>query len=303
LCTLHLLVKLANTIRTTGLQMAAKINRHGLSRSIPEEVKRRVRQRCGFGCVVCGDPFITYEHFNPPFKDAEEHREDGITLLCGGCQDKTAKRLMSKETVARHNANPKALVGNAVCNVEILGFRREICPIIYMGNNQFFCDGEVIRVFGTTVFGFELDEGPRAGLLLNMRINDREGCALFEVVRNELIVSNSNWDARWDGNKLTIRRGNQKILFSMRLHLPHVMRIDRIDLVSSGARLKIQISRIIVEFPAKDGERRGGQQVIDGCVIDGAPGALLVEESGRVGLGIRTHERFDLPTSLSDATR
>lgn len=29
-------------------------NKYGLTRDIPEDVKRKVRKRCGFGCVICG---------------------------------------------------------------------------------------------------------------------------------------------------------------------------------------------------------------------------------------------------------
>ena len=29
---------------------------------VPELMKREVRQRCGFGCVICGMPLYTYEY-------------------------------------------------------------------------------------------------------------------------------------------------------------------------------------------------------------------------------------------------
>ena len=82
-------------------------NSHGLSRDIPNEVKREVRQRCGFGCVVCGGAIIQYDHFEPEFADAHAHKSEGIILLCGGCHNlKTVGRL-SKETLAKHAADPK----------------------------------------------------------------------------------------------------------------------------------------------------------------------------------------------------
>ena len=59
----------------------ANTNDHGLSRTIPEGVKREVRQRCGFGCVICGLGFYDYEHFAPDFVDATEHNPAGMTLL------------------------------------------------------------------------------------------------------------------------------------------------------------------------------------------------------------------------------
>lgn len=32
------------------------------SRNIPLPIQREVRQRCGFGCVICGMPLYEYEH-------------------------------------------------------------------------------------------------------------------------------------------------------------------------------------------------------------------------------------------------
>lgn len=32
------------------------------SRNIPLSIQRKVRQRCGFGCVICGMPLYEYEH-------------------------------------------------------------------------------------------------------------------------------------------------------------------------------------------------------------------------------------------------
>src|SRR5687768_2599641 len=84
-------------------------NRLGLARDIPDAVKREVRQRCGFGCVIDGSALYTYEHFDPPYKDARRHEPAGITLLCGSCQLKTSRGQLSKLTIAEANANPYPL--------------------------------------------------------------------------------------------------------------------------------------------------------------------------------------------------
>lgn len=53
------------------------MNQFGLSRDIPEAVKRQVRQRDGFGCIICGSAIIEYEHFEPEFHAAKFHSVDG----------------------------------------------------------------------------------------------------------------------------------------------------------------------------------------------------------------------------------
>jgi hypothetical protein len=48
-------------------------------RYVPAEIKRAVRQRCGFGCVLCGVPIFQYDHMIP-FAEVQEHTEENITL-------------------------------------------------------------------------------------------------------------------------------------------------------------------------------------------------------------------------------
>ena len=54
-------------------QMTVTINKHGLPRTIPPDVKRAVRRACGFGCVICGLGIVDYEHVDPTFADALVH--------------------------------------------------------------------------------------------------------------------------------------------------------------------------------------------------------------------------------------
>ena len=51
------------------------------SRNIPLPIQREVRQRCGFGCVVCGMPLYEYEHLLG-WAQVERHVATEITLLC-----------------------------------------------------------------------------------------------------------------------------------------------------------------------------------------------------------------------------
>ncbi|MEH2485180.1 Abi-alpha family protein [Bradyrhizobium sp. AZCC 2230] len=81
-------------------------NRHGLSRNIPADVKRTVRQRDGFGCVVCGKAIYDYEHFDPEFADATQHDPAGIVLLCISCHGKKTRGFLSKQTIAAARQSP-----------------------------------------------------------------------------------------------------------------------------------------------------------------------------------------------------
>mgnify|MGYP000906689683 CR=1 FL=1 len=59
-------------------------NKYGLSRHIPEEIKKEVRQNSKYGCVVpnCRNIIYEYEHLIPEFKDASVHDAENICLTC-----------------------------------------------------------------------------------------------------------------------------------------------------------------------------------------------------------------------------
>ena len=83
-------------------------NQYGLPRDIPDDIKRAVRKRCGFGCVICAGSVIDYEHFDPEFSRARQHIAAGITLLCPGCHAKKTRNLLSTRRVREADQNPAA---------------------------------------------------------------------------------------------------------------------------------------------------------------------------------------------------
>jgi hypothetical protein len=87
----------------------SKTNRQGLLRYIPDAVKRQVRQRCGFGCILCGNAIVQYEHVGPTFADASKHEADGITLLGPTHHAEVTSGMRSKRSVIAASANPKCL--------------------------------------------------------------------------------------------------------------------------------------------------------------------------------------------------
>lgn len=88
------------------------VNKHGLSRTIPEQIKREIRQQCGFGCVICGCAIYHYEHIDPVFAEAKEHEPSKMALLCGGCHDKVTRGYWSKNKVKRALEQPKCFEQN-----------------------------------------------------------------------------------------------------------------------------------------------------------------------------------------------
>ena len=72
---------------------------------IPQELKREIRQRCGFGCVICGMPLYEYEHMLE-WAEVQRHVAGEITLLCRQHHGEKTNGLLPKEVVVASNQNP-----------------------------------------------------------------------------------------------------------------------------------------------------------------------------------------------------
>jgi hypothetical protein len=81
-------------------------NVHGLSRTIPDDIKEQIRSDCGYGCVLCGNLPYEYEHIDPEFKDSIEHDPSRMALLCPTCHSKVTKGIYSKVQVKNSRAKP-----------------------------------------------------------------------------------------------------------------------------------------------------------------------------------------------------
>lgn len=74
-------------------------------RDIPLPVARVVRQRCGFGCVLCGLPLYEYDHL-AGFANVQRHEAEEITLLCDRHHREVTAGLLPRNEVIAANGAP-----------------------------------------------------------------------------------------------------------------------------------------------------------------------------------------------------
>jgi len=55
-----------------------------MNRTPPKKVIQTLRQEVGFGCPVpnCGNPYLEWHHFDPPWSIENHHRPEGMIALC-----------------------------------------------------------------------------------------------------------------------------------------------------------------------------------------------------------------------------
>lgn len=216
--------------------MAIEPNKYGLTRYIPSDVRRKIRKRCGFGCVICGFGFYDYEHFDPDFVDAKGHSPEGMTLLCSQCNQKRARKRLSAATVAAANANPKCLQQGFTSELFDFGLN----PIeVNIAGNQFIDCKHIIEINGTAILSLTPPKQEGQSFLLSGIFTDELGRVALTIHDNFWQARASNWDIECEGPRITIRTASKKVALLLYLE-PEASRltIEKIDMEFERVRLK-----------------------------------------------------------------
>ncbi|CAI4203212.1 TPA: HNH endonuclease [Acinetobacter baumannii] len=212
--------------------MANQNNIHGLSRHIPSQIKRDVRQRDGFGCVLCAVPIIEYEHVDPEFKDAKEHSAAGITLLCPTCHAKVTRKQISKEIVKDAMKDPAT---NKVGQIgDTLQFTKSH-PTVVLGGATFIECEIPLMVRGQEIISIRQD-GDR--YFLNANLWDSKEQQSLKIVDNEWLVSKENiWDLTIVGNRVSIHEKDKTPTLVFKIENNNKFIIEKFDMRIAGNRL------------------------------------------------------------------
>ncbi|ALB56175.1 hypothetical protein SMX71_003883 [Cronobacter dublinensis] len=208
-----------------------EFNKYGLSRTIPAEVKRQVRQKCGFGCVVCASPIVEYEHVEPTFALAKEHSPDAITLLCPTCHAKVTRRIYSKEKIKKAMLEPAALKIGKI--TDKLDFSDDEPLIQFAG--QTFINCQIPVMFeGEPLLQVEKEDD---AILISGRFYDSKGKLSLEIIRNEWVCGTGSWDITVIGPEISVIEKNRGPRLVLLVEPPKKLIIKRFDMLIRGVRL------------------------------------------------------------------
>ena len=224
--------------------MGRRKNKHGLSEYVPEPVARAVRQRCGFGCVVCGCALIEYHHFDPPFESALAHLASGITLLCPQCHTRASRGMMGDKQIRECNANP--FCRRAGMLKDMLFTAAEISTV-RIGCVRFYVRA-IIQVRNTVLFGFSQSTFG-APLLLNASLPGASGKPLLKIVNNELQIGSDHFDVYTEGPRLTIQEKRGETALEMQYPGNGELEITRLTVHIEGFRIDCRPDRFDLTRP------------------------------------------------------
>ncbi len=207
-------------------------------RDIPDPIKRVVRQRCGFGCVICGKPLYEYDHLLG-WANVHRHVADEITLLCDQHHRERTNGLLPAAGVASANQNPFNLrlgvsppydlhysgyecvanFGNNVFTVEDRGYGTILVPLI---------------IDGMAPVVFTLADGH---LLLSVTLFDEANRAVLRIDQNQLMYTIDQWDIEFAGRALTIRAGRGDVFIDITFEPPNRIQFNRGRVLFNGVEI------------------------------------------------------------------
>jgi len=164
--------------------------------SIPESIKRQVRQEAGFGCCKCGFPIIQYHHI---VEDSQDPKD--IMLLCPTHHHEATVGAMLEEEQRSYKANPYNIEkGFVEGKLKV----NQKTPVINTGAVQLIGDGHFILIDGEDLLSIEINEGK---LEISIKLYDQKDNLVAEIQRNEWISGNPlPWDLESEFQWLRLRR-------------------------------------------------------------------------------------------------
>ncbi|MDH0121029.1 MAG: cell division protein [Pseudomonas stutzeri] len=238
------------------------------SRNIPLPVQREVRQRCGFGCVICGMPLYEYEHMEE-WAQVKRHVAEEITLLCDQHHREKTGGLLPKQVVRAANSNPYNLREGISKPFTLHYAGNEACVTI--GGNSFTCED---RGYGTAMVPISVDGTPLIGLiladghfLLNLVIFDEYNKPVLHIKNNQLFYSVSPWDIQLIGTTLTVREAHRKILIEIDFQPPGKVVINRGRFLRNGVEILVRPESIFITNSAA---------FLSGNHVQGCYGGLII---------------------------
>lgn len=217
------------------------------ARNIPLPMQREIRQRCGFGCVVCGLPLYDYDHLLG-WATVQRHAAEEITLLCSQHHREKGAGLLPAATVNAANRNPYNL-RTGISKPYDLHYSGDECEVVLGGNTFSAKDGG----YGTVLLPVSVDDTPLLAfilgdghLMLNLNLFDQYNNLVLQIKNNQLVQAISPWDIQLIGRSLVVREAERKILVDITFEPPGRIIVRRGRFLRNGVEILIRPERIVV---------------------------------------------------------
>ncbi len=201
-----------------------------VSRYIPEETKRKVRQKCGYCCIICGLMPTQYHHI-VQFTEIDAHRVADIVLLCNRCHEEVTQDRLCNDEIRKHQRRPYALVHGRP-RYDFL--HKPVNRIFAIGHGITLQNGQVFDILRTDthkVFSVRVEGGIP---LFTLEIRDRNGTTSFEMVDNVISFDVSGvYDVRLQGPKFEVWKEKGRKIVELAFHKSEIL-LKNLEVYADG---------------------------------------------------------------------
>lgn len=210
----------------------AEKNRFGLNRYIPPDIRRALRKEAGYGCVICGEIVIHYEHIEPEFKDAHEHDPKKMTILCANCHDKVTRGFTAKSSVWHAKMNPFVKLRGSAKSELFLGNVKSLK--IQIGDTIFSNAKSIIEIDDRVILQILPPEAIEAPFRLNASFFNDNNEFVATIINNEFNVFCTALDFENVSNRFSIWNKRGEKLLVLVVHGPNTITVEEINLHYNG---------------------------------------------------------------------
>jgi len=218
--------------------------------NIPESIKRAVRQRCHFGCIICGIPIFDYDHIEA-YSTTLSHEENNIVLLCPFHHAEKTRGRISVNTVRKRSLKPfnrgqsftsKTKIGI----IEPDTFSVKIAGVIYTFDAM---DGQVYPVLNIECLSYVSFTREHLELLPSIYVPDENGKIILQIDKGELALSTGVWDYNIVGKILRVSSKEHDVIISIRYEEEYI-EIQKIRVKDAfGLKVESGGERIVLSAP------------------------------------------------------
>jgi len=164
--------------------------------NIPAEIKRNIRKKCNYGCIICGCPIYEIDHLKKEWHKYQEHDENDMFLLCPNHHTEKTKGLLTTNKIMECFSSSKRK------NTEPYKFDIEKCTL-FLGNNLIeVFPGKLFNILNKSYISAKIEND---NYLFNGKIINNDGNTAFELIDNEIILYSSIWDIEFVGKTFEFR--------------------------------------------------------------------------------------------------
>lgn len=205
-------------------------------RAIPSKVARQLRQEAGFGCAVCGNPFVEYHHIIP-WHERHHFEPENMVALCPNHHAELGKLPRHKSYTAKQNP---INVRKGLIHGYLGGHKSQ--KAIRLGGIVASNCRSVVDFSGISLFSYKLIDGE---FKLNVFLPDRELWPEIEVRSNEMKALTAGfWDIEYKVNWVKFRRGQGDIFLEIDFRRDEVEIDGKFNILGTDILLKKEKSKI-----------------------------------------------------------